>query len=123
EGLYQVATGNGYGAPGDPGFIPPTTGCPSGGHGGACFRPDALPIIMLITDAPMHNGPPGVAPIAPYTFSPAPHGYMETLDAVAALDALVVTLGASAPGRPSPHAHLRALATDTGSVDADGAPL
>src|SRR5690606_1086436 len=93
------------------------------GHGGACFRPDALPIIMLITDAPMHNGPPSVAPLAPYSFSPAPHTYMEALDAVAALDALVVTLGASDPGRPSPHAHLRALATDTGSVDADGAPL
>ena len=123
EGLYQIATGEGYGRPGDLGFISPSTGCPTGGSGGACFRPQALPIVMLITDAPMHNGPPGVAPSAPYTFRPAPHGYEETIAAIAAHEALVVTLGASDPGRPRPDAHLRQLALDTGSVDSSGAPL
>ena len=123
EGLFQVVTGAGYGTPDTPGFIPGSAGCPGGGTGGACFRGDALPIVLLITDAPMHNGPPGLAPVAPYAFSPAPHGYEETVAAVSRLDALVVTVGASDPGRPRPHDHLRQLAMDTGSVDASGDPL
>ena len=123
EGLFQVATGLGYGTPDTPGYIPPSAGCPTGGFGGACFRSDALPIVMLITDAPMHNGPTGVDPIEPYEFTPAPHGYRETVDAVNRLNALVLGLGASDPGRPSPLAHLRALARDTGSLDASGQEL
>ena len=79
--------------------------------------------MLLITDAPMHNGPPGLAPVAPYAFSPAPHGYEETVAAVSRLDALVVTVGASDPGRPRPHDHLRQLAMAPGSVDASGDPL
>ncbi len=120
EGLFQVVTGAGYGRPGDPGFIPASAGCPSGGSGGACFRADALPIVMLITDAPMHNGP---GDANPYRFLPPPHGYDETVARVASLDALVVGLAASDPGRPSATPHLRQLALDTGSVDGDGAPL
>ena len=123
EGLFQVATGRGYGTPGTPGFIPASSGCPRGGFGGACFRDDALPIIMLITDAPMHNGPPDVEPLAPYLFSPAPHGYAETIAAIRRLNILVVPLAASDPGRPSPAPHLRAVARDTGSLDAAGQPL
>ncbi|MFK7985123.1 MAG: hypothetical protein AB8I08_03755 [Sandaracinaceae bacterium] len=123
EGLYQVATGDGYGSAGTPGFVPQTLGCPGGGTGGACFRDDALPIVMLITDSPMHNGPPDVAPDAPYAFTPAPATYEEAIAAANALDLLVVTLGASDPIRRPPHDHLRALSRDTNSVDADGQPL
>ncbi|HEY8432590.1 MAG TPA: hypothetical protein VIL20_29670 [Sandaracinaceae bacterium] len=123
EGLFQVVTGAGYGAPGTPGFVPPSAGCASGGSGGACFRRDALPIVMLITDAPMHNGPPGVAPVDPYAFEPAPHTYEDAVAAVTALGALVIGLGANDAARPAPHPHLRQLARDTGSVDASGDPL
>lgn len=123
EGLFQVLTGDGYGDPTTPGFIPASIGCPSGGVGGACFRLDALPIVMLITDAPMHNGPPSVVPIEPYEFEPAPHLYEHATRAVERLDALVLGLGAEDPGRPSPIGHLRALAIDTGSLDASGEPL
>lgn len=123
EGLYQVITGNGYGMPSTPGYIPASSGCAGGGSGGVCFRRDALPIVMLITDAPMHNGPPGVAPEQPYTFSPPPHTYVEAVEATRRLGALVLGLGASDPGRPSPHAHLRQLALDTESVGAGGDPL
>ncbi len=123
EGLYQVMTGAGYGSPGTPGFIPASAGCAAGGSGGACFRRDALPIVMLITDAPMHNGPPGVSPVDPYTFDPAPHGYEETVSATTRLEALVLGLGATDAARPSPHEHLQQLALDTGSVDASGSPL
>ncbi len=123
EGLYQVATGGGYGTPETPGFIQPSSGCPRGGFGGACFRDDALPIVMLITDAPMHNGPPGVPPIAPYAISPPPHTYAETVAAVTRADILIVSLGASDPGGTRPAAHLRQLARDTNSLDASGEPL
>lgn len=123
EGLYQVMTGDGYGTPATPGYIPPSEGCAGGGAGGACFRRDALPIVMLITDAPMHNGPPGVPPDAPYLFAPSPHQYADAVEATRRTGALVLGLGASDPGRPTPHAHLRQLAIDTGSVDGDGNPL
>ncbi len=123
EGLFQVVTGAGYGAPGTPGFVPASAGCPSGGFGGACFRDDALPIVMLITDAPMHNGPPDVAPLEPYGFEPAPHGYDETVAAVVRAEVLVVPLAARDPGRPSPDEHLRRLALDTDSLDSSGDPL
>jgi hypothetical protein len=123
EGLYQVMTGRGYGTPSTPGYVPASIGCPTGGTGGVCFRNDALPIVMLITDAPMHNGPPDVPPFANYAFTPAPHGYEETVDAVRAVGALVLALGAEDASRPEPHAHLQALARDTGSVGASGDPL
>jgi len=123
EGLYQVATGGGYGTTATAGYIPASLGCPGGGFGGACFRDDALPIIMLITDAPMHNGPPGVAPVAPYEFVPAPHSYGETIAAITRADILIVSLGASDPGGTRPATHLRQLASDTNSLDASGEPL
>jgi hypothetical protein len=125
EGLYQVMTGEGYGSPDDPGHIPPEFGCPAGGLGGACFRTDALPIVMLITDAPMHNGPPSSSDGStdPYSFTPAPHGYDDTVEVVRGLDALLVGLAASDPGRPRAAPDLNALLRDTGSVDADGAPI
>ncbi len=118
EGLYQVATGEGL-AP----WIERSVGCASGGAFGACFRPDAFRVVLLATDAPMHNGPPGVAPDAPYAFTPAPHTYAQTLDAVRAAELFVIGLGASDAARPEPFAHLRALGRDTGSVDGSGAPL
>lgn len=118
EAVVQVATGEGL-AP----WIAPSFGCASGGSGGACFRPSAFHVIVLVTDAPMHNGPPGVDPVAPYAFTPAPHSYDDALRAVEAVDAIVVGLGASDALRPSPLPHLEALARDTGAVDASGAPL
>lgn len=123
EALFQVVTGAGYGEPSTPGFIPASAGCASGGSGGACFRRDSLPIVMLITDAPMHNGPPGVPPVAPYELDPPPHSYEAAVSATMRLGALVLGLGATDGLRPSPHAHLQQLARDTGSVDASGDPL
>jgi len=113
EALYQVATGAGL-AP----WIDPSFGCSRGGIGGVCFRDDSLPVVVLITDAPMHNGPPRTAPIEPYEFS-GPHSYLETVAALNSAGIFVIGLGARDPGRLQPMAHLRALAQDTGAV-ADG---
>ncbi len=123
EGLYQVATGAGL-AP----WINPSFGCASGGLGGGCFRRDSLPVILLITDAPMNNGPTDVRPISRYRASdfapdPTPHTYDEAIAAVNSLGILVIGLGARDAFAMSPMSHLRAVSTATGAVDSDGSPL
>lgn len=121
EALYQAVTGEGIGV-----WVPPSVGCAMGGEGGACFRESALPVIALITDAPMHNGPPGIEPVAPYDFAPElprPHTYAEMLAALATQGVLVLGLGATDRSRPSALPQLRAVARDTGAVSASGAPL
>jgi hypothetical protein len=54
--LSAVATGGqiymGWDRPGIPRRI-----CPTGHYGYPCFRDEAIPIVVLITDAPMMNGP------------------------------------------------------------------
>jgi predicted small lipoprotein YifL len=122
EALYQAATGAGLGD-----LVPPSLGCARGGEGGACFRRDALPVIVLITDAPFHDGPPGVPPIAPYDRLPLgftrPHGWDATVLALRERGIVVVGVGARDARVPSPLPHLRAIARETGAVDARGAPL
>lgn len=55
--LYSVVTGNGlYMGLNRPG-VSPRVGCPGGTWGYPCFRQAALPVLLLFTDAPMHNGP------------------------------------------------------------------
>lgn len=121
EALYQAATGEGI----DP-WVPPSVGCATGGAGGACFRESALPVIVLITDAPFHNGPPGVPPVDDYDFAEElsqPHTYAQALAALDERGALVIGLGATDSSRPSTLPHLQAIARDTGAVAASGAPL
>ena len=125
EGLYQVSTGDGLSP-----LINPLAGCPRGGEGGACFRSDALPLVLLITDAPMNNGPRDVSPRTQYSASSfaaqgyeAPHTYAQALEAVQALGALVIGLGARDAFSMSPMPHLRAIAADTGAIAGDGSPL
>lgn len=121
EALYQVATGEGLGT-----WVDPSFGCPMGGRAYPCFRLDALPIILLFTDAPFHNGPassPGGPMSNPYTAGdivPPPHTYDE---AVAQLDALGVRVIGFDSGDGGGAAHLRRVATDTDAVDEGGAPL
>jgi hypothetical protein len=111
EALYQVAAGEGL-LP----FIEPSAGCPRRGLGYPCFREGSQPVVVLITDAPFHNGPLGDFPyIGIY---PTPHGFE---DAVSALE----TLGARVVGIDSGQARqdLETIARRTGAVDSDGVPL
>jgi hypothetical protein len=103
--LYTVATGMGDGL-----YINPPTDCLSSEIGYPCFRPRALPIILLITDAPFHNGPGGDEP---YTDVPtSPVSYADMLTELTAIQARVIGVN-SGWARP----HLTALAQDTGTVD------
>jgi hypothetical protein len=58
QALYAVASGNGLSLYGNQ-YTPPRTGCPAGRWGYPCFRPNVIPIVIMITDAAMHNGPNG----------------------------------------------------------------
>ncbi len=114
EGLYQIATGEGRGA-----FVPPSFGCPSGGFGYPCFRDDALPVVLLFTDAPFHNGPGGSnayecsLPVTPATYE----------DAVAALGVRDVRVMGLYSGSGDGRDDLEAIARDTGALDGSGAPI
>ncbi len=114
EGLYQLATGEGLG-----GYVPASFGCPSGGLGYACLREDALPIVLLFTDASFHNGPGGSQPYSG-AISPAPHTYDDARDALEAIGARVIGFDS---GEGTPAAHLRQLALDTRATNTLGLPL
>ena len=57
QAIYSVTTGQGLGP-----WVPNRRGCPAGRWGYPCFRPTALPVIMLFTDAEMFNGPRAESP-------------------------------------------------------------
>ncbi|MDH5672854.1 MAG: hypothetical protein OEZ06_11940 [Myxococcales bacterium] len=56
--LYSIATGEGLYMGLDKPGVPPRSGCPAGRWGYPCFRADAIPVVILFTDSPMHEGPP-----------------------------------------------------------------
>ncbi len=111
EALYQLATGEGLGA-----FVDPSPGCARRGLGYPCFREGSQPVVVLITDAPFHNGPEGANPyLGVY---PTPHGFEAAVAALEALSARVIGIDSG-----QAREHLEALARRTGAVDSDGVPL
>ncbi|HJK93957.1 MAG TPA: vWA domain-containing protein [Polyangiaceae bacterium LLY-WYZ-15_(1-7)] len=113
EALYQLATGAGRGS-----YVEPSAGCPAGGLGYACVRRDALPVVLLFTDAEFHNGPGGVFPYGSDVI-PRPATYEE---AVRALNALGVRVMGFDSGGGLARDHLREVARDTEAI-AEGSPL
>ncbi|MGE0789623.1 MAG: VWA domain-containing protein [Sandaracinaceae bacterium] len=105
--LWSVATGGAVMT------TPARSGCPAGTFGYACMRSSAVPIVVLITDAPFHNGPGGTNPYGAYT------DYATMLAAVTAARIRVVGVAVGAGGS----ADLQAIARDSGAVDVGGAPL
>lgn len=61
QALWAVATGGGLGP-----YLSARSGCGAGTWGYPCFRPGTIPIVVLFTDAPFHNGPTGYN----YAFAP-----------------------------------------------------
>ncbi len=115
EALYQLATGDGLGT-----FIAPSTGCPSGSIGYPCFRRDALPVILLFTDAAFHNGPDEVNAYPADLISPPPHTYANAIRSMASMKVRVIGFDS---GDGTAREHLVAVARDTGALDASGHPL
>lgn len=115
EALYQVATGAGL----DP-WVDAVSGPPHTG-GGVGFRAEAMPIVVIVTDAAFHGGPAGLYPYE--GLSPAPHSWTDTLDALAALGAEVMALDTSGADLPTATTDLQATATALGTVDRGGTPL
>ena len=117
EALYQTATGFGVNYPG--GSVPMRT-CPeipdepARRRGYPCFRPGALPIIVLVTDADIHNGPVGEN----YSGLPTAAAYAPTVDALNAIGARVIGVDLS-----SARDDLEPIARATGTVDGSGTPL
>ena len=68
--LYSVVTGSGMYFGQDKMSVPQRVDCPAGTWGYPCFRNDAIPIIVLFTDASSHNGPsPNLRTYNPSSFS------------------------------------------------------
>ncbi|HJL37320.1 MAG TPA: VWA domain-containing protein [Polyangiaceae bacterium LLY-WYZ-15_(1-7)] len=116
QALYAVATGNGLG-----GYLGARGGCPAGRWGYPCFRPDAIPVVILFTDAPFHNGTIGA-----YNYT----GGIGTIAASASqavtslVDRGVKVISIESSGRhPYVMQDLQGLSFATNSVNAAGAPF
>jgi hypothetical protein len=116
EALYQVATGEGLGS-----WVAPSFGCPLGGLGYPCFREDALPVVLLFTDAPFHEGEGGRLPYSRLT--PRPHVYSEAVAELNALGIKVMCFNSGDSGAGATLTDLRNIAMDTGAIGLDGQPL
>ncbi len=115
--LWAVATGGGLDA-----YLAPASGCGPDERGYPCFRESAPAILVLITDAPFHNGPAGEYP---YTMAGhVPPTYDEAVEALLAINARVVSVRSMGySGDTEAAAHCTAISTDTGALDAAGDPL
>lgn len=140
EALYQTATGEG----GDwtttiPGggllgglsrYTLPPKSCPSIPdeigirRGYPCFRPESLPIVVLVTDIEWHNGYADGAHWPYSMITPAPHTLPQAAEALNGIGGRYIGI---AVGDTEPVAYWRmdheAVALATGSVDETGAPL
>jgi hypothetical protein len=126
--LHALATGRGFGT-----YLPNAPACAAGSIGYACFRPDTVPIVLLISDAEFHNGPSGENPYI--NIEPKLPVYADTLAALRAIHARVISIQMRAfvgvaPVAPDPtvpvdpiSTQMRALSRDTGAVTSDGAAL
>ena len=57
--LNALVTGNGFDFGAGRLGVPARTDCPSGGFGAPCFRSKSIPIVLMFTDDPTHQGPAG----------------------------------------------------------------
>ncbi|HJL14426.1 MAG TPA: VWA domain-containing protein [Sandaracinaceae bacterium LLY-WYZ-13_1] len=121
--LHAVATG--LGLPGSSGWnedrsssasFPP---CGMGSYGWPCFRPGAVPIVVLISDTYQHNGPGGEYAYDDSVIGGHAPTYDETVTVLTdnRIRVIGVSVGTSA------RSQMEMLATATGAVDGTGAPL
>jgi len=116
--LTITATGLGIDAGGA--TIPDQSCTTAGAFGYPCFRPDALPVVIMISDAEWHNGEDGANTYDPADFTT--HTYDDAVDAFTA--AGIKFMGVHIPaGEADGLTPMEHFAEATGSLDASGAPL
>jgi hypothetical protein len=88
--------------------------------GTPCFRPDKLPIFVIVTDAAFHNGPNPANDYDNACATPSCVGgavsYQQTVDALNAINAKIVGVTVNTGAAGTARADLDNLATKTGSV-------
>lgn len=84
-----------------------------------CFRPGSLPIIVMVTDVNMHNGPGGSAPYVGIT--PEPHTFPQAVSALRMIGARFI--GVAVNGAGTGRGEMEMVAEMTGTVDGSGSPL
>ena len=130
EALYQAATGDGI-LP----WVPQQT-CTSVPdevgmrYGYPCFRPGALPIMVVLTDTSSKNGPHtegvsgGTYNPSNFTMGPPPHTYAQTLESLQRIGARVIgVLSGAEITNPTPQRQFETWARETGTVNASGTPM
>ncbi len=117
--LYATATGTGS-VP----YFSPQLDCDLGlgEYGYPCFRQGAVPIVMMITDAPFHNGPDSFDAYEGIT--PRPPTYDEAVAALRERHAKVLSIVSSGGcDEETAMSHAIRLAEDTGTIDSEGEPV
>ena len=116
EALYQTLTGEGLGT-----WVPPYA-CTSG-SGAPCFREGAMPLVVVFTDAAMHNGPPGTAGTVYAGITPEPHVWDDAVGAILAAGAKIISIDSEDASVTIAYNDLVQTAEATESVNVDGDPL
>jgi len=117
--LFALASGMGLPGGGST-VVGRSGGCPPRTWGYACFRPIAVPVVVLITDQRWHNASGGTDPYDDGMLGGwhAPT-YFEAVTALNDRGVRVIGVSQFGGGR----ADLLNIARDTGAVDGTGAPL
>ena len=122
QALWAVATGRGLG-----GYVGARSGCPAGAFGYPCFRSDAIPVVVLITDAPFHNGATASFNYSASTLGYTPPTWSQTLAALQTAGIRVIVIeSANYTDTWSRNVSLldfNTVATASGSVDSTGTPF
>jgi len=112
--LFAIATGTDFGT-----YLPEQTLCPDGYIGYPCFRPGAVPIIVLITDSSFHNGPGSYSPYGT-DVSPTPPTYDETVTVLNDIHAKVISIFSPSGDDAVGLSHCQQVSTDTGAETLTG---
>jgi len=122
EALYQIATGEGL-VVDRVTWVRPGPSCPPRHFGYPCFRPGVTPAVLLVTDAPFHEGPDDRfnyaesddgTPVVPH------HSWEET---IAALRARQIKVAGLWTGDGVGRRDLQITAEETGAVSIHGEPI
>ncbi len=125
EAMYQAATGEGFQPWLGPQNCTPVPDETGRRYGYPCFRPGALPIMVVLTDTGSKNGPGASTNYnaSDFTMSPrGPHTYEETRSSLNGIGARVIGI-ISGMEAGDPVSQFTTWANDTGTVDASGAPI